>query len=542
MIETSAYFECYRHVLSAIKEFTENSFPLADVIVYLDYEDTEPEYLSNMQYCLHEKCPGDVADHDSHSCKIFDPHDKSAWPTAEELELDDQQCEALRIALTKKVAIIQGPPGTDKTYMGVKIVKYLLSNVHQIPIIICCFTNHALDQFLESILRHTKNVVRLGSQSKSELLEPYVITGIMSAFNTSKELQDICEEINDNLYLIDICERKYLDDRALNKIINPVHKQEFEKRCRTDSKYLSNSIYEWLCITCFNDPYEEYKKTFDRILINSSNPTHCKYKTSDDLWSLDLNTRYVLFSKWKDDCISLCKTSVKRAVENYQKQFSHCQQPCIDETKRELLKRADIIGVTTTGAAKYKDLLKFAEPSIMIIEEAAEILESHIIASLVPSIQHLILLGDHKQLRPLPANRELSEKYNLKISMFERLFRNSAPSATLVTQYRMKPCIAELLVPDIYDELISAENVYEYEEIRGVKSSVFFLDHSEPENINSSSVSASNEYEARVIVSLAQYFCALSYPTDQITILTTYAAQVVLIKQYLNEVNLDICP
>ncbi|XP_035232810.1 NFX1-type zinc finger-containing protein 1-like [Stegodyphus dumicola] len=543
MIETSAYFECYRHVLSAIREFTENSFPLADIIVYLNYEEAEPEYLSNMQYCLHEKCPGDVLDHDSHSCKIFDPHDKSAWPTAEELQLDDQQCEAVRIALTKKVAIIQGPPGTGKTFIGVKIVNYLLNNVQRSPIIISCLTNHALDQFLERILLYTNKVVRLGSQSKSELLEPYVMTGVMNDFHTSKELEDICDEINDNLYFIDICEHKFLDDRALEKIINPVHKREFKILCRTDSKCLSKNIYEWLCITCFNDPYEEYKKRIDRISVNSAIPTHCKYETSDDLWSLDLNTRYVLFSKWKEDYISLCKTSVTKAVENYQKTFFHCQQPYIlDKTKRESLKQADIIGVTTTGASKYKDLLKFAEPTIMIVEEAAEVLESHIIASLVPSIQHLILIGDHKQLRPIPANHELSEKHNLKISMFERLFRNSAPSATLVTQHRMKPCIAELLVPEIYDELRSAENVYKYEEIKGVKSSVFFLNHSEPENINSSSVSASNEFEARVIVSLAQYLCAQSYSADQITILATYAAQVVLIQQYLNEVNLDMCP
>ena len=37
---------------------------------------------------------------------------------------------------------------------------------------------------------------------------------------------------------------------------------------------------------------------------------------------------------------------------------------------------------------------------VVVIEEAAEVMEHHILASLAPSTQHLILIGDHQQLRP----------------------------------------------------------------------------------------------------------------------------------------------
>ena len=37
---------------------------------------------------------------------------------------------------------------------------------------------------------------------------------------------------------------------------------------------------------------------------------------------------------------------------------------------------------------------------IVLIEEAAEVMEPHILASLAPSTEHLILIGDHEQLRP----------------------------------------------------------------------------------------------------------------------------------------------
>lgn len=36
----------------------------------------------------------------------------------------------------------------------------------------------------------------------------------------------------------------------------------------------------------------------------------------------------------------------------------------------------------------------------MLVEEAGQVLESHILGSLVESIEHLILIGDPQQLRP----------------------------------------------------------------------------------------------------------------------------------------------
>ena len=38
-------------------------------------------------------------------------------------------------------------------------------------------------------------------------------------------------------------------------------------------------------------------------------------------------------------------------------------------------------------------------PPIVIIEEAAEVLEGHIVTSLSKHCQHLILIGDHLQAR-----------------------------------------------------------------------------------------------------------------------------------------------
>ena len=104
---------------------------------------------------------------------IRDVHNR---PSHVDLRLDPSQCEALYAALTRKVAVIQGPPGTGKTFLGLKVVQVLLQNCQYwrnpaqqaakelritkptkskpAPILVICYTNHALDQFLEGTHHH----------------------------------------------------------------------------------------------------------------------------------------------------------------------------------------------------------------------------------------------------------------------------------------------------------------------------------------------------------------------------------------------------
>lgn len=56
----------------------------------------------------------------------------------------------------------------------------------------------------------------------------------------------------------------------------------------------------------------------------------------------------------------------------------------------------------TPGAAKYRQILQKVEPRIVIVEEAAEVLEAHTIATLSKACQHLILIGDHQQVGQEP--------------------------------------------------------------------------------------------------------------------------------------------
>ena len=111
----------------------------------------------------------------------------------EELEIEDydqSQRKALISALTSEMALIQGPPGTGKTFIGVEIVRAILENRNRFgiiePILLVCYTNAALDQFLEKILDKVREdqktrryvhdgpiAVRLGTKSESAKLERF---------------------------------------------------------------------------------------------------------------------------------------------------------------------------------------------------------------------------------------------------------------------------------------------------------------------------------------------------------------------------------
>jgi superfamily I DNA and/or RNA helicase len=89
--------------------------------------------------------------------------------------------------------------------------------------------------------------------------------------------------------------------------------------------------------------------------------------------------------------------------------------------------------------------------------------------------------GDHQQLRPSPAVYRLARDFNFDISLFERMLKNKMHCEVLKVQHRMRPEVAELIVPAIYPELLNHNSVLQYEKIHGMLNSVFFITHNHAE-------------------------------------------------------------
>lgn len=92
-----------------------------------------------------------------------------------------------------------------------------------------------------------------------------------------------------------------------------------------------------------------------------------------------------------------------------------------------------------------------------------------------------VCLGDHKQLRPNPADYMVGKNLKLEISLFERLINNGIECYTLNIQHRMRPEISTLLVPTIYPKLLDHPSVQHRDKIKGIEKNVFFIAHNVPE-------------------------------------------------------------
>lgn len=239
--------------------------------------------------------------------------------------------------------------------------------------------------------------------------------------------------------------------------------------------------------------------------------------------------RWMLYFYW----LSLYEKKITKSLLLAEKLYadkSRLYYETKDIADMHVIKHSLVLGMTTTGAARMQTLLQSLSCNIVIVEEAAEVLESHVIVSLTKNCEHLILIGDHLQLRPSTADYTMDRKYNLGISLFERMVLNGMHCNVLDLQHRMRPEIAELIVPAIYPHLENANVVQNYPDIRGVEKSLFFITHSEPEHKDSiyNEASKENIHEVQYLLKLARYLILNGYEPGDITILAAYTAQMFL--------------
>lgn len=224
-----------------------------------------------------------------------------------------------------------------------------------------------------------------------------------------------------------------------------------------------------------------------------------------------------------------------------------------DEVKLRCLRDAHIIGVTTTGLARNLNMLRLLRSKVVLCEEAGEVLESHLLSALLPSVEHAILIGDHLQLRPQVQNYDLSrenhnggEQYSLDMSLFERLVASdeqtgvSVAFSTLEAQRRMHPSIAQLVRETLYPRLEDAAAVSQYPEISGMRNRLFWLDHrhQEASKPDKDPVGTShwNDYEIEMTTALVNHLVQQgTYNGGDIAVLTPYLGQLNRLRNRLRD-------
>lgn len=127
--------------------------------------------------------------------------------------------------------------------------------------------------------------------------------------------------------------------------------------------------------------------------------THNHITSAKTIWTTPQVARFQRVSEWQ---AAIIRERVSEFVR-YAKLYDATREQLEATFARkdtEILKAKRIVGCTTTAAAKYTQVLQSASPEVLLVEEAGEILESHVLTALGGNKEQLILIGDHKCVRP----------------------------------------------------------------------------------------------------------------------------------------------
>ena len=118
-------------------------------------------------------------------------------------------------------------------------------------------------------------------------------------------------------------------------------------------------------------------------------------QASARIWGTTRSARQQHLDRWRHELVTGELETICRAGNSYNTLQDSIKQEFARSTVATL-QRKRIIACTTTGAAIYAEALKQVAPEVLLVEEAGEILESHIVTALSHNIEQMILIGDHK--------------------------------------------------------------------------------------------------------------------------------------------------
>jgi hypothetical protein len=468
--------------------------------------------------------------------------------------LDRGQCQALLAALTREFAFIQGPPGTGKSYLGVHLMRVLLGVKKKAklgPVLVVCYTNHALDQFLEHLIEvGITKIIRVGGQSKSKLLANHNLQHLrQSETNTKAEKGMAWQSYQD------MDGHKYNATELLDEIRH-IHEQADWKSLKAHINDEHNNIYCQFKDTddegfqmVGRHPFDLWRVTdtraFDAPTAYTQQPltniANIVRKANANVFSLRYSERQMLVDHWIQEIHEAKVAELFEVVDGAASTQTKLENVHA-ESSRRILQEADVIGLTTSGLAGRISLLKRLPCKVLICEEAGEILEPHMISALLPTIEHCIQIGDHEQLRPSVSNfdelsleSERGKLHQLDKSQFERLSvgearRPSVPIAQLNVQRRMRPEISTLIRETLYRKLLDHPSTVELPDVVGLRQNVFWLDHTHLEDAMQMdfqhSKSKSNAWEVEMVHALVRHVVRQgTYKSSDIAVLTPYTGQ-----------------
>ncbi|RGP61517.1 hypothetical protein FLONG3_10487 [Fusarium longipes] len=467
------------------------------------------------------------------------------------------------------------------------------------PVIVAAQTNHALDQLLDRCLSFNAVIARLGGRTENEHIEARTLFNIRKESkiargptrgeNSRKKIQSEIEDLLKGCFPAElIAAEEFLHEELISeKQYESLNDEEYDTvpmtggNGRNDDDESVDSIKQWLggCVE-YDQTYvyrppkgqkepaeiqenaiDESKQDNDKErLYGDFFPTKY-YMTGSvpsrhgdgdaissqasrlllkhqDLYEIKLTLRGTVYRLLRRRLVNARAKRFPKLLKAYQAACDEIKIARLGNDVKILTKeKIEILGCTTTGLTKYRGLIAALKPQVLMVEEAAETREANITSALYPSLDQIILVGDHQQLVPQVDNRELGyEPYNMHVSLFERLVDLRLPYAMLQVQRRMVPAIRQV-VNTFYHKLtdhVSVTDPRNRARVLGMgNKSLWWFHHDWEESRNPDDFAYSNFHEANMIVCFVRYLVQNGVHPDRITMLSFYKGQVNLLLETL---------
>jgi helicase required for RNAi-mediated heterochromatin assembly 1 len=515
----------------------------------------------------------------------------------EETTMDETQLHALYRMITKELCIVQGPPGTGKTFTSVEALKVLLANQGKgdPPIIIAAQTNHALDQLLHLCLNAGARIVRVGGRTESERIAEHTMYEVRKRLGSgpdgtwrvldsdrrkyNQEITGLANTVFNDVLLepADLLATGVLTQAQYTSLVDEDTQQTASHHPHGPfSLWLSGEVIQTDILRNkyseqdlagddeeYNKDEYEFEGEFEHIAADDDDedriqghfvplvytwagkqPTNQTWQRRaerelrrSDLFQVPKNMRGAVYQVLYERYIEKLRPLF---IDHFTQYNTICKELKVNKWHQDAVMvdtlRLNIVGCTTTGLTKYRGFLAALGAKTMLIEEAAETRESNIVSALYPSIQQLILVGDHQQLTPFSNVRWLSQApYYLDLSMFERMVDYlGIPYIMLDKQRRMAPEI-RAVVDTFYDGLEDHPVALQREAVPGMGDRRTWLFNHSWEDATDANHSRFNTEEAIMIVNFFAYLVNNGTKPEKITVLTYYMAQRRLILKKLRQ-------
>lgn len=322
----------------------------------------------------------------------------------------NQQKAILNAIHREPLTIIQGPPGTGKTTVITEIVFQILNKNPDAKILITSQTNDAVDNVLDNLLEKEIPIVRLSGIRKPKLS--------LQKHTLDRKIEGWKEEV-----------------RKKTKANWKPYKEQFKKALEKENIILL-PIFE---ILSSNKQWKVKKQQIEKMLerfntfkgLEKSLTSETEFITSINSYVKVNFEEYFLKQQIFKDWLA----TISSLDEN-----SNINQKLIDSIR--------VIGATTNHIASKKYQKYNFEFDYVIMDESGKATTAE---ALIPTVlaEKLILVGDHRQLRPmLTANREVEKWLREK-------FKTDTDEFDSWDDYFNRPSLFEQVITKIDDDFKS---------------------------------------------------------------------------------------